>query len=60
MNPLLPQTEAGRNNPASYGIDYGRGMWHKITDTHHVLCTDQEYEKWRETAAAEVENEHSK
>ena len=60
MNPLLPQTEAGRNNPASYGIDYGRGRWHKITDTHHVLCTDREYEKWRETAAAEVDNEHSK
>ncbi len=60
MNPLLPQTEAGRNDPASYGIDYGRGRWHKITDTHHVLCTDREYEKWRETAAAEVDNEHSK
>ena len=60
MNPLLPQTETGRNDPASYGIDYGRGKWHKITDTHHVLCTDREYEKWRETAAAEVDNEHSK
>ncbi len=28
------------------GVDYTKGHLHKLTDTHSVLATDEEFEKW--------------
>ena len=52
MNPVVPYSANERYDPVSAGIDYGLGTWHKITDTHSVLCTDSEYGKWVKDAKA--------
>ncbi len=31
---------------ASSGIDYAKGTDHLISGTHHIRCTDREFEKW--------------
>ena len=31
---------------AKEGVDYTVGSYHKITDTHTVLATDEEFAKW--------------
>ena len=28
------------------GVDYTKGSIHYVTDTHYVLATDEEFEKW--------------
>jgi len=28
------------------GIDYTLGTYHSLSETHTVLCTDEEYAKW--------------
>ena len=48
MNPVVPSDNTERYDPVTAGIDYGLGSWHKLTDTHSVLCTDNEFEKWTE------------
>ena len=32
------------------GVDYSAGILHKLTDTHSVLATDEEFIKWQEEA----------
>jgi oligopeptide transport system ATP-binding protein len=32
------------------GVDYTKGRDHKITETHHVLATDEEFDKWSHQA----------
>ena len=28
------------------GVDYTNGVQHKLTDTHIVLATDEEFSRW--------------
>ena len=30
------------------GVDYTAGHIHKLSDTHYVLATDDEFAKWKE------------
>ncbi|MBQ1446579.1 MAG: peptide ABC transporter ATP-binding protein, partial [Solobacterium sp.] len=34
------------------GVDYSAGILHKLTDTHSVLATDEEFIKWQAEAEA--------
>ena len=46
MNPVVPTDKTEKYDAESAGIDYALGSWHDISQTHRVLCTDQEFEKW--------------
>jgi oligopeptide transport system ATP-binding protein len=45
-----PQVERVRTaftyDYATSGIDYHQGTLHHVEGIHHVLCTDEEFEKW--------------
>jgi oligopeptide transport system ATP-binding protein len=47
MNPVIQSSGENKYDRKAFGIDYGLGTWHKISATHKVWCTDQEYELWR-------------
>ena len=46
-----PATERERSavgyDYASSGVDYSKGRYHRISDTHAVLATKEELERWR-------------
>ena len=47
INPVMPTYHSDKYSTSS-GIDYGLGKWHKASETHSVLCTDAEFDKWTE------------
>ena len=49
INPMLWNSDTKLYNPEDAGICYSNGVWHDVTETHRVWCSDSEYEDWRET-----------
>ncbi len=46
MNPVIQMEKENTYNYQTSGIDYACGTLHSVTDTHTVLCTDNEFEDW--------------
>ena len=46
MNPVIQMEKEKTYNYQTSGIDYACGTLHSVTDTHTVLCTDNEFEDW--------------
>ena len=52
-NPVVErQRKALTYNKDEMGVDYTLGHEHKLSETHKVLATDEEFEKWMKEAGA--------
>lgn len=46
-NPLAVRKKTSIHyDPVELGIDYTKGTLHKLSDTHHILATEQEFAHW--------------
>ena len=48
LNPVIQSKNTNPYRYAESGIDYEKGKWQKISETHMVWCTDTEFSDWRE------------
>jgi len=46
IHPLLQPNVDGFYDYKTSRIDYSKGSWHSVTETHKVWCTDEEFEKY--------------
>ena len=47
LNPVIQPKNEHPYRYSESGIDYEKGAWQRITETHQVWCTDAEFEDWR-------------
>jgi oligopeptide transport system ATP-binding protein len=59
LNPVIQPEQVDPYNYASSGIDYALGVWHDVSETHRVRCTDAEYELWTGETQEEISVEMS-
>lgn len=46
-NPIVEKQRVAMSySPEEYGVDYTKGTYHQLSDTHSVLATDEELKKW--------------
>ncbi|MBO4395501.1 MAG: ABC transporter ATP-binding protein [Eubacterium sp.] len=46
LNPILQGENKHRYRYEESGIDYEKGAWQQVTETHHVWCTEREFDDW--------------